>query len=206
MKIWFCTALLGATLLGCGRAHADGDMVRVFLDLSDSGVAFPANSSRQQMGRGQIECLGYKQSTEVPVTANVGMGTGRARLGPVIIRKSLDGATPLLMQTMLNGRHLKNARFHFMTQLPDGRISELDTVEIQDVSISSIKRIFDNGNTPSQMAPLVEEVSFSFREMVAPTAPSPGVTSAPPALEQPVPSLKLPKLPKLPRIFKRLQH
>jgi type VI secretion system Hcp family effector len=111
-----------------------------------------------------LELDGVKDTIEVnsfqwgiisPRDQASGQSTGRRQYQPVIIRKRIDKASPLLAKAADNSTHYKKATL----TIPSSDGTQTFTVTFQDVLISGFQEQSDAGSPP------VETVSFTFQKI-----------------------------------------
>jgi len=138
----------------------------VHLYLKANGQDIKGESTQTSLGRqDSIECLYFEQAVETAREAGSGMATGRRVYRPLLIRKRIDKASPLLMKAMLE-HHNVEGEFKFFRPSPagDGTTDQFYTVAIQKGRIEGIKQVSPDAHAPaSSTMPPMEEVSFVFQ-------------------------------------------
>ncbi len=141
----------------------------VHLFLKANGAAINGESSQTSLGReNSIECYYFEQHCRTARDAASGQATGRRQYEPVMIRKSMDKATPLLWKALVNNEVI-DGTFKFFRPNPtgDGTTEQFFTVEIKQGRIANIKDFVPNTIQPaSSTEPPLEEVSFVFGSIV----------------------------------------
>lgn len=104
-----------------------------------------------------IEVSYYESSVLTAREAGSGMATGRRQYQPILIRKRIDKASPLLMRGMTQNQ-VGEVEFRFYRpNASTGASEHFYTVRLQNASISSIRVIQEAGAEP------VEEIAFLFQ-------------------------------------------
>jgi type VI secretion system secreted protein Hcp len=137
----------------------------VHLFLKANGADIKGDSSQTSLGRADsIECYYYEQNCKTARDAASGGATGRRQYEPVMIRKSIDKATPLIWKALVNNEVI-DGTFKFFRPNPvgDGTTEQFYTVTIKQGRIANIKDFVPNTIEPaSSTEPPMEEVSFVF--------------------------------------------
>lgn len=96
-----------------------------------------------------------------------GMATGRRTYKPILVRKRIDKATPLIAKALVNNEKI-DGTFKFFRPSPtgDGTTEQYYTVEITGGRVDSIKQyVPDCLNPTSTGSPPLEEVCFTFESI-----------------------------------------
>jgi type VI secretion system secreted protein Hcp len=124
----------------------------------------------------KIECLAYEQAGGVPFEASTGRSSGRRQYSPIVIRKRIDGASPLLWKAMTENAEIEGI-FRMYRPHPDGASATQNfcTVTIKGGRIVHIKQTIADTLVPtkSSEAPL-EEVAMTFGEIEWEVTPKSG--------------------------------
>jgi type VI secretion system secreted protein Hcp len=137
----------------------------VHLYLKANGTDIKGDSTQVSLGReGSIECVYYEQSVITAREAGSSMATGRRQYQPLVIRKRIDKASPLLMKALCENQAVDGV-FKFFRPNPtgDGTTEQFYTVSIKKGRIANIKQVVPDTIVPaSSTEPPLEEVSFVF--------------------------------------------
>lgn len=110
--------------------------------------------------KGLIEVLAFEQSVTTAREAGSGMATGRRQYQPLLIRKRIDKASPLLMRALTMGQTVE-ASFGFFRPNPtgDGTDDRFYEIGIRGARVASIKIVQESSGPP------MEEVTFVFHNI-----------------------------------------
>jgi type VI secretion system secreted protein Hcp len=137
----------------------------VHLTLKHKGKQIEGESTQTTNGReNTIECLYWEQEVETATEPGSGTSTGRRHHQPVVIRKRLDKATPILMKALTENQDLE-AEFKFYRPAPggDGSTEQFYTVVLNGARIVKIKKHSPDALAPAANAsPPLEELHFKF--------------------------------------------
>lgn len=137
----------------------------VHLFLKANGTDIKGESTQHSLGRqDSIECLFYKQSIITAREAGTGMATGRRQYEPLVIRKRIDKASPLLAKALCENQAIE-AEFKFFRPSPggDGTTEQFYTVTIKQSRIASIAQYVSDTIVPATATdPPLEEIAFVF--------------------------------------------
>ena len=136
----------------------------VHLFLKANGQDIKGESTQASLGRkDSIQCVSYEQKVATARQAASGMATGRREYEPIVIRKRIDKASPLLLKALIENQKIDGV-FKFFRPNPngDGTTEQFFTVEIKNARIASVKEFVLDTTVPanSQVAPL-EEITFA---------------------------------------------
>jgi type VI secretion system secreted protein Hcp len=141
----------------------------VHLVLKANGTQIQGESTQTSLGReNTIECLAWEQAIETAREGGTAMATGRRQFKPVIIKKRIDKATPLLAKALTENAALE-AQFMFFRPNPagDGTTEQFFTVELKEARIASIKLWVPDATMPAAEAiPPLEQVELVFGNIV----------------------------------------
>jgi len=150
----------------------------VHLFLKANGQDVKGESGQTSLGRANsIECTYYEQGVLTAREAGSGMATGRRQYQPLLIRKRIDKASPLLAKALAEN-HKIDATFKFFRPNPtgDGTTEQFYSVAIKDGRIASLKQFVPDTIVPaSSTEPPLEEITFVFHT-IAWTYTNGGVT------------------------------
>lgn len=137
----------------------------VHLYLKANGADIKGESTQQSLDRADsIECVYYEQAVKTAREHGSGMATGRRQYEPLLIRKRLDKASPLLQKALTTNAVIEG-KFKFFRPNPtgDGTTEQFYTVEIKRGRIATIKQYCPDTIIPaSSTMPDMEEVTFVF--------------------------------------------
>jgi len=140
----------------------------VHLYLKANGNDVKGESTQTSLGRADsIECIAYDMGVTTAREATTGMVTGRRQYTPLIIRKRLDKASPLLVKALVENQKI-DAVFKFFRPNPagDGTTEQFFSVEIKNGHVSAIKHALPNTIAVATSGePPQEEVSFVFKDI-----------------------------------------
>ena len=106
-------------------------------------------------GVGNIEVLSWSWGITSPRDHASGQASGKRQYQPVIIRKRIDKASPLLAKAIDNSTHYKQ----LVLTVPASNGGPSYTVTFTDVMVSSFQEQADGLTPPS------EDVSFTFQKI-----------------------------------------
>ena len=138
----------------------------VHLLLKANGMDIAGDSTQMSLGRqNTIECTYYEQGVATAREAASGMATGRRQYQPLVVRKNIDRASPLLLQALTENQVIEGT-FWFFRPSPtgDGTTEQFYTVVIRQARIASVRQFVPDLTVPlsANQAPQ-EEVSFVFQ-------------------------------------------
>ncbi|MCP3098206.1 type VI secretion system tube protein Hcp [Myxococcus sp. K15C18031901] len=137
----------------------------VHLYLAANGKDIKGESTQTSLGReDSIECVYYEQGVITAREAGSGLATGRRQYQPLLIRKRIDKASPLLMKALTENEAIE-ATFKFFRPSPagDGTTDQFYTVTIKQGRVASIKQVVQDTIIPATATnPPLEEVTFVF--------------------------------------------
>ena len=107
-----------------------------------------------------IECVYYRQAIDAPSQVGSGEGTGRPRYGPLVIRKRIDKASPLIAEALVQNSVVE-AVFRFFGTQQDGTVAQFYTTRIRQARIASFSQYVPDVLEPATASqPPLEEVTF----------------------------------------------
>lgn len=122
-----------------------------------------ARQGRITDDRNPTELISFDYSVKTPREAGSGLATGRRQYQPLLIRKRIDKASPLLMRAMATNELLKTVAVK-VTQ-PTG---ETYQIKLTNASIADVHQTVDDDG-------VYEEVSFTFQTIELTFADKAGV-------------------------------
>jgi type VI secretion system secreted protein Hcp len=137
----------------------------VHLYLKANGTDIQGDSHQTSLGReNSIECVYYKQEVVTAREAASGLATGRRQYNPLLVRKRIDKASPLLAKALTENQVIEGT-FKFFRPNPsgDGTTEQFYTVVIKQGRIASLSQVVPDTIVPaSSTEPPLEEVTFVF--------------------------------------------
>ena len=137
----------------------------VHLHLKVNGAVVRGDSSQTSLGRdGSIECVHYEQKVGTARDAGTGQATGRRQYEPLVIRKRIDRASPLLFKALTENQKIEGV-FQFFRPNPsgDGTTEQFYTVTIKDGRIASVRDFLpDSLALAGSNESALEEVTIVF--------------------------------------------
>jgi len=137
----------------------------VHLFLKANGADIQGESTQTSLGReNSIECLAYEFDVMTAREASSGLATGRRQYKPLVIRKRIDKASPLLMKALTKNEVVDGELKFFRPNLGgDGTTEQFYTVKFEKGRINSIKQYVPNTIEPAKSnEPPQEELAFVF--------------------------------------------
>ncbi len=137
----------------------------VHLFLKANGTDIKGESTQHSLGRqDSIECVYYEQAVVTAREAGSGMATGRRQYNPLVIRKRIDKASPLILKALAENQVIEGT-FKFFRPNPtgDGTTEQFYTVVIKAGRVASVKQLCPDTLVPATSTePPLEEISFVF--------------------------------------------
>lgn len=126
------------------------------------------NGSVTQAGREDtMEVIGFNHEVVSPRDAASGLPTGKRQHKPIILTKSLDKATPLLMNILTNNENITEWTLRCWRPSRSGREEQYYTIELVNASIASIQIEQLNNKYPENMPHEVREhVAFTYQKII----------------------------------------
>jgi type VI secretion system secreted protein Hcp len=133
--------------------------------LKANGTDIQGESTQMSLGReNSIECLYFESEVITAREAGSGMATGRRQYKPLVIRKRIDKATPLIAKALCRNESI-DAVFKFFRPNPqgDGTTEQHYTVEVKKGRIASIRQESPDSFEPGMSnVPEMETVGIIF--------------------------------------------
>jgi type VI secretion system secreted protein Hcp len=137
----------------------------VHLYLKANGSDIQGEPTQTSLGReNSIECVYFKSSVRTAREAGSGMATGRRSYEPIIIRKRIDKASPLIYKALCENQVIDGV-FKFFRPNPtgDGTTEQFYTIEIKKGRVASFNATSPDCIEPaSSNDPPLEEIAFVF--------------------------------------------
>lgn len=140
----------------------------VHLFLKSNGVEIKGDSTQVSEGRkDSIECLSYVQEAITAREGGSALATGRRQYQPLVIRKRIDKASPLLAKALCENQEIEATfKFYRPRQVGDGTTENFYNVTIKKGRLASLKQVSPDCLMPAQSSePPTEEVSFVFHSI-----------------------------------------
>lgn len=141
----------------------------VHLFLKANGQDIKGESTQTSLGRADsIECVYFEGAVRTAREAGSGLATGRRQYEPLLIRKRIDKASPLLAKALCNNEVIEGV-FKFFRPNPtgDGTTQQFYTIEIKKGRVASHRQWNPDTIVPaSSTEPALEEVSFVFHTIM----------------------------------------
>lgn len=160
--------LAGALLVGGSGSKAataataevqseQAEMNGTWMALRINGTAIEGDTYHESK-KGMIQVLYFEQEVKTAREAGSGMATGRRQYQPLLIRKRIDKASPLLMKA-LTENSVVDATFGFYRPNPtgDGTEERFYEIGIRRGRVASVKIVQGADGMP------MEEVTFTFQ-------------------------------------------
>jgi type VI secretion system secreted protein Hcp len=139
----------------------------VHLFLTANGSSIQGESSQTSLGReNSIECLYFEQRCATGRDAT-GVSTGRRQYDPLMFRKPVDKASPLIARALVENQVIE-AVFRFFRPNPsgDGTTQQFFTVSIKQGRIASMRTFLPSTLDPaSANQPPQDEVTMVFQNI-----------------------------------------
>jgi type VI secretion system secreted protein Hcp len=152
----------------------------VHLFLTANGQDIKGDSTQTSLGReDSIECTYYEQAVSTSREAGTGMATGRRQYQPLLIRKAIDKASPVLIKALCENQVIEGT-FKFFRPNPtgDGTTEQFYSVQISQGRVASIKQVVRDTTAPAASGEVpLEEITFVFH-VISWTYTNGGVTHA----------------------------
>jgi type VI secretion system secreted protein Hcp len=138
----------------------------VHLFLKANGEDIQGESTQISEGReNSIECTHFETETDTSREVQSGLSTGRRQHKPLVIRKAIDKATPLLAKALCKSAKIEG-EFKFYRPNPsgDGTTQHFYTVKITNGRVAT-QKMFSEWTRPGDphASPPQEEVQFVFQ-------------------------------------------
>jgi type VI secretion system secreted protein Hcp len=114
-----------------------------------------------------ILLLGFEHKIHSPVEGATGLISGKRVHGPLIIRKEVDMASPLLYNALCTAENLTDVVIEWWRIASTGQEEHYFTTTLQDAKISEIKEFVPDRQDPSKESYRhIELVSFLYRKIL----------------------------------------
>lgn len=138
----------------------------VHLFLKANGKDIKGESTQVSMGRADsVECVLFSSGVTSAREAASNLATGRRQHEPIIIRKRIDKASPLLAKALVQNETVEGVfKFYRPNPAGDGTTEQFFTVAIKGGRVFSQKLMILNTLDPTEATePPLEEVGFVFQ-------------------------------------------
>ncbi len=148
---------------------------RVYLRLKANGEDVKGESSVNTIGGEDvsqlIECDSYTEACKTAQEAGSMTPTGTRLYEPIIIRKSVDSSSPLIMRALTDTEPCEGVFLFFRPAKGSGKQEKFFTITISDARVCAVRRFLPDdvappGATAADVSaagkPPMEEVSFVF--------------------------------------------
>ena len=111
---------------------------------------------------GWIQLMSYSHSIKAPYDSATGLPTGKRQHSPFRITKSIDKATPILLNVLSNNEVLSEFEFRILSPSTTGQEIHLFTIQLQNARIVSYQT---SGSTAFDGNVLSETISFVYTKI-----------------------------------------
>jgi len=142
------------------------DTVHLFLKAAGNDIQ--GDSTQISLDReNSIECVYFESATITAREATSGMATGQRQHEPIMIRKRIDKATPLIAKALCDNEEIEGTfKFYRPNPLGDGTTEQFFTITIAKGRIASIRHRVPNTIVPATSTePPLEQVEFVFADI-----------------------------------------
>ncbi|HEY8088424.1 MAG TPA: type VI secretion system tube protein TssD [Polyangiaceae bacterium] len=114
-----------------------------------------------------MECHGFEQKVEAQTDPNSGLTVGRRRHHPLVIRKEVDAASPLLFNALCTNEILPTCKFSFNKADQAGKQKVYYTIELVNAVVSSYRNFHAQDVTSREKYDTneQEEVELTFQKI-----------------------------------------
>ena len=113
----------------------------------------------------KIPGFSFQSAVASPRDAASGQATGKRRHEPVILRKKVGAATPMIAQALTKNEVLKTVLFEFISTTKDGKEQIFFTIKLSNATISAHRIYLPEVSGEQHHLELSEEVSFTFQKI-----------------------------------------
>jgi type VI secretion system secreted protein Hcp len=161
MKKLISAFVFSAFLIGTAQANLIGYLT---LKGQKSGLIKGAVTAKGH--EGTIAILDYSYEVVSPRDPASGLATGKRQHTPLVIRKEVDSATPMILNMLTQNENITDAKFEFFETSPTGVETPALVVELTNGSISDFQQAY--GAVPGDAANVVrdvETIKFTFQKI-----------------------------------------
>lgn len=114
---------------------------------------------------GTILVQAFNHEVHIPVDIQTGQSAGKRIHGAFRIIKEFDKASPMILQALCTGEHLKEVKLKFYRVSPKGTEEQYYTITLEDAVAVSVKPSMPNCLDKSMSSfGHMEEVAFTYRK------------------------------------------
>ena len=137
----------------------------IHLALKANGTDIKGQSTQTSLERADtIECVSFEYGVVTAREAGSGIATGRRQHMPLVIKKRIDSASPLIIKALCENQVIEGVfKFYRPAQIGDGTTEQFYTVAIKKGRVNSVKQHVEHSKQAGQSPDVpMEEVSFVF--------------------------------------------
>jgi type VI secretion system secreted protein Hcp len=161
MKKLISAFVFSAFLIGTAQANLVG-----YATLTGQKSGVIKGSVTAKGHEGTIAILDYSYEVTSSRDPATGLATGKRQHTPLVIRKEVDSATPMILNMLTQNENLTAAKFEFFETSSTGVETATQVVELTNGSISDFQQAY--GTVPSDIPSVVrdlETISFTFQKI-----------------------------------------
>lgn len=121
--------------------------------------------------KGEIEVLSWSWGVSNAGSMSTGQSTGRRTYEPIILKKSIDKASPKLFERCAKGKHIAQATLTVRRQGATGGPEDFYTITLEDVYITSYQ-VVGGGGVLGAASEQTEEIKITFKKITITHIPS----------------------------------
>jgi type VI secretion system secreted protein Hcp len=144
------------------------DNVHLKLTLEKQGEVKGESSVETLNRKDTIECMFFQHKVKTAREANTNIMLGRRQYEPIVVRKEIDKASPMLLQALTTNEKVKEATFLFFrpNKTGDGTSEQFYTITLKNGNIAGVYQCNPDTKDGSDvhMKPY-EEVEFVFQDI-----------------------------------------
>ncbi len=125
---------------------------------------FSGESTRTKY-KDQIEGFYFESAVASPRDPLSGQASGRRRHAPVLFRKRVGAASPMIAQALCTNELLKQVKFSFVRTAEDGTEKTYFTITLNNATISTAKFIVPDSNREKSAQDFYEEIALTFQKI-----------------------------------------
>jgi type VI secretion system secreted protein Hcp len=137
----------------------------VHLKLKANGQDIAGESTQTSLDRADtIECTAFSSEVVTAREAGSGRATGRRQYKPLMIRKRIDKASPLIAKALTNNEVIEGTfKFYRPNPTGDGTTQQFYTIVIKEGRVASQRQMLPDTIVPATSTdPPMEEITFVF--------------------------------------------
>jgi len=128
---------------------------------------------------GKISAMAFSREITSPRDAATGQASGRVQNLPVTVTKSVDAASPQLLQAMATNEVLKSVTIEFYGPTETGEQAITQAIRLTNATVAGLRQYMDGGDDGATDLGLREDVSLSFQTLEFVGEGSPALTQKP---------------------------